>query len=199
MIWNLEPLCQHYLNYLYQSFNPCKEIEAYKEKDLSATQGEILYGSINELLSEISLNQDDIFYDLGSGMGKVTLQVFLKTPVKEACGIEFIPSLYEQSIKIGAKVKQDLPEFYVDDRKLRFIQGDFLETSFDSATVVFINSICFNQKTLLSLGRIIDQNSRIHTLLSLRPLPTIKRLRFVKIKMAEGSWDSALCYFYSLR
>ncbi len=191
-----DQICQSYLSRLYQSAHPYADAEKYKKQDLSATQGEILYGSVNKLLSELRLSAEDVFYDLGSGTGRVTAQVFLNTVVKEACGIELIPELYQKSQEIAAQIQKELPEFYGPERKLHFIQGDFLEISFERATVVFINSVCFNQQTLFALGKLIDGNQNIHTLLSLRPLPQLQGLRFIKTSLAEGNWDSALCYFY---
>ncbi|MGD0465240.1 MAG: hypothetical protein ABSA84_00880 [Gammaproteobacteria bacterium] len=46
----------------------------------------------------------DIFYDLGSWIGKVALQVFLKTSVKKACGIEASDARYRCAEKIYKSV-----------------------------------------------------------------------------------------------
>lgn len=195
---HLDPdqLCQQYLNLLYQTDEAYSYAESYKKKDLSATQGEILYGSINKFISALPLSDQDVFFDLGSGTGRITTQIFLKTPVKEACGIEFVPELHEKSLQIAQRVQRELPEFYADKRKLSFIEGNFLETSFAPATVVLINSVCFSQQTLRQVGELIEKNINIHSLLSLRPIPKLQRLRFIKTLDAECTWDSTLCYLY---
>jgi SAM-dependent methyltransferase len=189
-------LCHRYLNHLYRELTPYSYAESYKKKDLAATQGEILYDSINKLLASISLGEEDVFFDLGSGTGRVTAQVFLKSPVRQACGIEFIPELHAQSLRIARQIETQLPEFYLKERKLRFIEGNFLETPFSEATVVLMNSVCFSQQTLAQVAVLIDSNPQIHSLLSLRPLPGIRRLRFVKTLRTECTWDTALCYLY---
>jgi hypothetical protein len=167
--------------------------------DSGATQGEIISHSVNKLIANISLTNQDIFFDLGSGNGKIVAQFFLKTPVREAHGIEFLPELYQSSVLLAQQTQQNFPEFYNDERKLQFTLGSFLETSFNSATVILINSVCFSQTTLTCVGEIIEKNFNIHTVMSTRPIPNLKRLIFVKTISIECSWDSALCYIYKLR
>lgn len=192
----LDHCCQDYLHHLYQAPRSYSYAESYKKNDLAATQGEILYDSMNKLLSCLSLNEQDVFFDLGSGSGRVTAQVFLKSRVREACGIEFIPELHALSLNIARQMESELPEFYEKERKLRFIQGNFLQIPFTEATVVLMNSVCFNQTTLRQVAVLIDGNPNIHSLLSLRPLPGLQRLRFVKTLRTECTWDTALCYLY---
>lgn len=195
----LDHLCQRYLNHLYQALTPYSFAASYKKKDLAATQGEILHHSLDKLLSELSLEERDVFFDLGAGTGRVTAQVFLKTGVQAACGIEFIPELHEHSLRIAQQMERDLPEFYGKGRKLNFFLGNFLEIPFTQATVVLMNSVCFSQQTLAQVAPLIDANPNIHTALSLRPLPGLKRLPFVKAIATECSWDTALCYLYSTK
>src|SRR3990167_10311227 len=146
-----DTLCWRYLNLIYKNIH-----DHSHKKTLSETNGEILYTSINKLLSLIPLTQDDVFFDLGSGVGKIVLQVFLKTPVKEAAGIELLPELHEKAVIAAQKIQRDLPEFYADNRKLTMIQGSFLDTAFSNATVVFIGATCFPPSLLNALGKKID-------------------------------------------
>jgi hypothetical protein len=79
---------------------------------------------------------------------------------------------------------------------LEFIQGSFLTHSFEDASVVLINSMCFTQSLLRALAEKIENTSSIHTVLTLRPLPKLNRLRFTHTQKVQCSWDSALCYIY---
>lgn len=189
-------LCQHYLRILYRDAH----IKTTKDKqDVAKTYGEILYPSIDKLLSILTLTNDDVFMDLGSGLGKLVLQVFLNSPVQEACGIEIIPELHHHALQAAQSMQNDLPEFYVGGRKLTFLLGDFFEIPLHPATVVLICSPCFSQDMLLALGRIINHTPSIHTVLTLRPLATLQRLAFKKTLRVECSWDTALCYVYGGR
>lgn len=195
-IHDSDTLCQYYLNIIYHNTNGPRAGENYKINNIAITYGEILYPSIDKLLSAISLTEQDVFVDLGSGLGKFVLQVFLKTAVKEARGIELVPDLHQQALAATQRVQQDLPDFYAEGRKLTFLLGSFLEIPLTQATAVLISSPCFSPKILDTLGKIIDSTPSIHSVLTFRPISTLQRLSFKKSIRIECSWDSALCYLY---
>lgn len=159
-----------------------------RQKKITETYGEMLPESVNKLLSTINITADDVFLDLGSGLGKVVKQVFTQTSVKEARGIEINPQWHAQAI-------QNIP--INTDRILQFTQGDFLNISFTDATIALIASPCFSLSMLHTLGEKINATSSIHTVLSLRPIATLTRISFKKIIRVECSWDTALCYVYA--
>lgn len=189
-------LCQQYLNLVYHKMRG-HSVNNSSKKNISETYGEILYASVDALFSEIILSEQDIFIDLGSGLGKVVLQVFLKSTVRESCGIEIVPELHRQALIAAQKVQNDLPGFYTGDRKITFLLGNFLEITLSKATIVLAGSPCFSPKMLHKLGKIIDNSPSIHSVFSLRPIYTLKRLPFKKAVRIECSWDTALCYIYS--
>ncbi|KTD35856.1 hypothetical protein Lnau_0840 [Legionella nautarum] len=191
-----DTLCQHYLTILYHEVQQKNPIIT---GNLCETYGEILYPSVNKLLSAIQLSDADVFVDYGSGVGKMLIQVFLKTVVKEAYGIEIVPELHQQALNAAQRLQQELPDFYQNNRKLTFWLGNFLEIPIPSATVAIIVSTCFSQPLLNALGKIIEATPSIHTVLSLRPVSTLQRLPFKKAIAVECSWDSALCYIYSTK
>src|SRR5579864_8957251 len=88
-----DDLCQAYITELYRnvsgfiSYQPGEKENAQLEK-VFLTYGEILFPSFNEIIKRMDINENDVFYDLGSGAGKSALQFFLKTPVKKIIGIE---------------------------------------------------------------------------------------------------------------
>ena len=191
---DLDALCQYYLSLLYHEVQ--RENKPSRTK-ISESYGEILYAGVDKLLANLPLSNEDIFIDFGSGLGKIVIQVFLKSSIKAAYGIEILPALHEQAEKIAEKLHHDLPEFYAKNRKLEFISGSFLELPFMEATVALINSTCFTQALLNDLGKRIDSSPSIHTVISTRPIRTLERLPFKKSISVECSWDSALFYIYT--
>lgn len=192
---NTDILCHHYLNYLYHNIQG-HGVNDRQDKNVSETYGEILYESVDKLLSDIPLSDQDVFFDLGSGLGKIVIQVFLTSPVKEACGIEIIPELYAQSLMAAEKVQHELPGFYEKERKLTFLLGSFLDLPLTKATVILMGSLCFSPKLLGAVGEILDGLPHLHSVFSLRPIHTLKRLSLKKIIRIQCSWDVALCYVY---
>lgn len=189
-------LCEQYLNALYLDLPAHKVSSAQGSHEISETYGEIFFPSIHKLLSAIPITEEDIFIDLGSGTGKIAAQVFLSYKVKESRGIELVSKLYQQSLIAAQRIRQDIPDYFLNNRKLSFQEGSFLETSLDNSTIALVNSICYSQDFLRTLGRIIDDTPSIHTFMTLRPICTMRRLRFKKVIRIECSWDTTLCYVY---
>ncbi len=189
----INALCQQYVTLVYKDINATLGEQDYI---ISQTSGEILYSSIDKLIAKLSLNESDVFVDLGSGLGKTLIYFFLKTHVREAQGIEIIPILYQGSLLAAQRIQQELPEFFDSERKLNFFQGDFLKFPLTNATVVFLCSTCFDQELLCSIGEVINNTPNIHTVLTFRPIASLQRLSLHQVVNVESSWSSALCYIY---
>lgn len=192
-IHDIDTLCQYYLALLYQN-TPAKHVSNH----INQTYGEILYSGVDKLLHAMTLSEKDIFIDYGSGLGKVVIQVFLKSAVQQAYGIEISTVLHQQAIAKAHQIERDLPQFYHGGRQLIFLQGDFLKIAVPKPTVALVTATCFTPSLLAALGKVIESTPSIHTVLSLRPIPTLQRLVFKKTIAIECSWDSALCYLYTL-
>lgn len=186
-----ELLCQHYLTGLYHKAQRHPTL-----RSISETYGEILSSGVNKLLSLITLSKDDVFVDLGSGLGKVVVQVFLQSDVKEARGLEIIPELHNQALLIKEQVQHALPEFFTHERTLNFSLDNFLIHPLMDASVLLIGSICFPPSMLFQISKIINSMDTIHTVFSLRPLSHLKNLAFKRTVRVECSWDTALGYLY---
>lgn len=192
-------LCQHYLEHVYETVNVKESLHSSKRNDIFETYGEILYASVEKLLKMVDWSEEDVFVDYGSGMGKIVTQVFLRSPVKEAIGIELLPELHEIAAAVSLKMAKELSDFYENGRKLTFVLGDFLQTTFPHATVAVVCAPCFPQPVLNALGRVLDETASIHTVFTLRPIATLKRLTFKRAVRVEGSWDTSLCYVYKAK
>lgn len=188
-------ICQHYLNLIYQNAQVKKRAQ---DHCISETYGEILYPSMESLLSVFNLCKQDVFVDLGSGLGKIAIYVFLRSQVQEVHGVEIIPELHDQALAAANRVYRELPEFFEGNRKLIFTMGDFLKIPLEAASVLFIGASCFSPAITYKLGEIINASTHIHTVLTLRPIPNLERLLFKKTVRVECSWDTALCYIYTL-
>jgi hypothetical protein len=165
-------------------------------RKISETYGEILPEGVDKFLSVVKPSSQDGFLDLGSGKGKLLLQVFSNSPVNTAHGIEILPQLHEQAIHAEALLRQNQPALFTQ-RQLTFTLGDILAEPYPAATIALISSPCFSPTILNRLSDIIDSTPSIHTVLSLRPMLKLQRLSFRRTIRLECSWDTALCYVYS--
>lgn len=181
-----------YLNNLYQS-PPASLGEG--SHSVPETNGEILYPSVEKLMTLMALTNHDIFLDLGSGKGKIVLQVFLNSSVQAVYGIELRSDLHQQAILAANKLREHPhPDM---TRSMTFLQGNFLTMPLPPATIILINSTCFSQAMLYTLGKIINQMKSVRMVFTSRPINTLERLCFKKAVYMECSWDTALCYVYA--
>lgn len=193
-----------YLNTLYQDANGYlkyspEEIKAYSSDDVCLTYGEVLYPSLMHFAKQINLKPEDIFLDLGSGLGKVCASILLGTPCREVIGIEASSSLHKQSNKILPTLQAYAKK---DNKKIKLIEANFLSSEMlpkiQRATVVFMNSTAFTYDLLDKIGIVLNQCPSIRAVLSFKPFSNLK-LPFEKTIIIEASWDSILSRLYSIK
>jgi hypothetical protein len=195
-----DQLTQDYINSVYQgvsgfiSYQP-GEKESNEVNKVFLTYGEILYPSVNKFLNYMDITEDDVFYDLGSGIGKVALQVFLKTPVKKAFGLEASESRTAMAQKVYNNVKQEFPELFENGRELGTSVANFLEADLSDATIIYSCSTCFSEELLSDMGKAIDRCPNIRYVVSLKQIPS--KVPFDRILEIECTWDKTKCYVYS--
>ncbi len=197
---NIDELYQGYLAKVYQHTQGYQRFTSEQHQTLAKdnvciTYGELLYPSVKKLIRMLSLTSQDVFLDLGSGLGKCMLQVFMQTNLKKVIGIEASVALCQQTQMVLATVKNDFPFYWENGREISQMSGNFLTCDWQDATCVYTCSTCFTQELLVSIGNKINRMPQIQKVCSLRPLPTLQ-LPLKKIFTVECSWDSALCFYY---
>jgi precorrin-6B methylase 2 len=137
--------------------------------NVDATYGEITEHGVSMILSKIDIRPDDVFLDLGSGTGRVVLQVFLEKNI-ESLGIEFIKKRYMMAEESLLKLKEK-----IDNPKVHFVNGDFFTVNWSDATIIIMCNTCFTEDVM---DKIITR------------LPTCKKLRYViMLKQLEKKPD----------
>ncbi len=139
-------LCGEHSGYLI-SGNDARAVRATKG---SPTYGEITVTSLARLLDYLQLTPDDVFYDLGSGIGKVVLQVAMTCDIRRVVGIEMAPGRHRAATEILARARG---ENLLQVRDCELIQGNFLERSLADATVIYSCSTAFSETFMRRLVR----------------------------------------------
>lgn len=189
----LKRVYQHTQGYQRYSF---LQKERFASSEICVTYGELLYPSVKRIIQCFQYLPTDVFLDLGSGLGKCALQVFMQTDLKKVLGIEGSNSLYNQTLEVVEHVQNEMPFFWEDNRELVFTCDNFLKSDWKGATLVYTCSTCFTKELLEAIGDRVNQEPSVRHVMSLRPLPTIK-LPLKAVFNVECSWDSALCFHYS--
>ncbi|XP_057339475.1 histone-lysine N-methyltransferase, H3 lysine-79 specific-like isoform X3 [Microplitis mediator] len=109
--------------------------------------GETSYELVCQMIDQIDVTEDDIFIDLGSGVGQVVLQMAAATYCKISLGVEKadVPSRYAQNMEVN--FRKWLSWYGKRCGEYRLVKGDFLadenRESITSATIVFVNNFAF--------------------------------------------------------
>lgn len=72
----------------------------------SQVYGETSYDLVCQMIDQIEITKDDVFVDLGSGVGQVVLQMAAATPCKICFGVERaeVPSKYAEVSRLSFRV-----------------------------------------------------------------------------------------------
>lgn len=109
--------------------------------------GETSFELVCQMIDQIQISPDDVFIDLGSGVGQVVLQMAGTVPVKFCYGIERadVPSRY--ALTMDRTFKMWMRWFGKKYNDYELIKGDFLvdehREKINSATIVFVNNFAF--------------------------------------------------------
>lgn len=99
------------------------------------------------MIDQIEISADDVFIDLGSGVGQVVLQMAATKPTKVCWGIERadVPSKY--AVDMDDNFKAWMKWFGKKFGEYQLIKGDFLadehREKINTATIVFVNNFAF--------------------------------------------------------
>jgi hypothetical protein len=166
---------------------------------LNLQYGEVRPSSMHDtVLARMGrLGPTDVFYDLGSGTGKIPLMAALWTGAGRSVGVEYAAVRHGMALEAYARLASvtaealleraivaelplsaaeaeaaaaELRSVLKDSRRLQAVHGDFLTRPLDDATAVFINNTVFEAALRLPL------ESRLAGLPRLRRLAVIKEL-----------------------
>ena len=195
-----------FLYSLYQDVSPIAISIACRKKHQLYDNKAFVYGeshlpSLYDIFSEVNPKPGEVFYDLGSGSGRVVLYAALNFPFAKCRGVELLDDLFnlaQTKLKSGKERLVQLPDF---DQKnfgeIKFINSDFTKADISNANVIYITSTCFDQKLLTTLASHIEQQvapgTRIISLTKSLPAETLK---LVKSKSCSMEWGPSTAFFH---
>jgi len=108
------------------------------------------YGEITDIGTDVLIksfpkyfnNPDGVFYDLGSGKGKLSMYIASNTPLKKVCGIELHTERCNESKVKSKNLKLN---------QLSFIESNFGDCDVSDATIVYTDNICMPKPILTEL------------------------------------------------
>jgi len=179
---------------------PSEETEIIRARGGAPTYGEISYKAVDTVLNDLFITDEDVLYDLGSGVGKMVLQSYLSFPFKKVVGIELSTKRLSQSVEAKNLLKEQ--GLMNPKRAILFLQEDFTESDIDDATVVYLGSTCYSSDLMNTLVKKLSKLKKGLRVITLKRLPDSEEYDFVLIKeyRLPMSWSkSSPVHVYELR
>ena len=157
-----------------------------EKKKLYLTYGEVTPLGARQLMALLELErvvvggeaygdhvQEDpiIFYDLGSGAGKLVVQMILENVVTASVGVELSQARHSLAMEAWSDLQNSLSITSEDTTyeciqdgenvklpRVQFLNLDILDTDFSDATHLFVSSVCFPEDVVEKTGEIILRN-----------------------------------------
>ena len=195
---SLSSIVEKYIEKLYKNTTAFGSVGTELSKNNPTTYGEILPSSVTTIINLLNINQDDVFYDLGSGSGKVVTQFFLQTKAKKNTGIELVPFRHNIAKQIKNKLQKTFPDKF-SSQQLQFINGDILTQDLTDATIVYMCSTCFSNELLQKITNKLNESNNIRAIITLKELPTLhKKLKNKQIINTPCTWaKNTTAYVYT--
>jgi hypothetical protein len=124
-------LAEQYFNQLYSDINGYGISNAARA-EAGITEG-LLYGEIpfatwKAIVMKADPKHDGVFFDLGSGTGRVVMQSHLLFNFKKSVGVELLAGLHNQAYKITEKFAKEIEPLVreeIGNRELRLFNQSY--------------------------------------------------------------------------
>ncbi|MCD4783365.1 MAG: methyltransferase domain-containing protein [Candidatus Eremiobacteraeota bacterium] len=165
-----------------------------ESKDIDYAKGTFSYGEVSypvaaEIVREIGVTENDVFYDLGCGRGKMMFYTRLSTGAT-CIGVDLLPT----HIHIAEKITQGL-----GINKLHFFLEDIVNVDLSTGSVVFIHGTTFPDEVHNAVSRNIDKMKTGSRFISVSRPYDNQRLELIKKKNYFVSWGECTVLFYRVR
>jgi len=187
----------------------------------SSVYGEVLPEGVLTVLDTLDeaslLSETDVFYDFGSGTGKIAIQAALMSPCQRVVGIELSDTRHGHAVRAmeeaeelelekgGSALQGELIgelKGAIASGSLSLVQGDISVNTYEDATHVFAASTTWPDGLMQAIVQNLNGLPRIKTFSTLRDvsdreLEAYPKMRLWKKLKVDVSWtDSADMHVY---
>ena len=195
-------------NFLYSDINGYslshKAREAHDDKEIIK---ELLYGEVpfavwREIVEKTNPKKDGVFFDLGSGTGRVVMESHIVFDFKKSIGVELLKGLHDKACEVKDKFEKFVKPKILNqlkDRELQFVNANIFEVDLQEADLIFMNHP-FKDRELFEkleekfLKELKPQTKIVTTIRSLNN----RAFKDLGSKKYEFSWGESTIYFHEV-
>lgn len=127
-----------------------------RESDPALTYGECTPEAVESILAVTGANPGEVFYDLGSGTGKMVFYAAYLAPFAKSVGIELLPELHNAALTVRDRYDAEIRPELTDHRKHSVIDlrmGDIFEADLSDGDVIVSHCCtCFDDDLMQKLS-----------------------------------------------
>lgn len=162
----------------------------YERAAMSAAGAAPVYGEVGlagaaRLFRELELTADDVFFDLGSGLGRLVLHGALATAASFV-GVELAWSRHEAALRARARL---VASGWERAASAELVCADFRARSLAHATVIYACSTAFSAELLRDLARALDSAPRLRCFIAPRLPAEPLTLRLSSWVRLDTTWE----------
>ena len=142
------------------------------------TYGEIEYSGVKILQQELGVDGNGlIFYDLGSGLGRMVFQVFFEWRARKAIGVELSEHRHNRAVRALGNMQAEVEAEKMDtERCLEFRNENLLASDISDATVVYLACTCWDADFMEQvLEKQQEECAELQWLVSTEPLVEVRQ------------------------
>lgn len=193
-------------NHLYANINGYSVSNQARESSGINTEkllyGELPFETCQKMIEFIKPKPESVFFDLGSGTGRVVLAFYLLFNFKKCVGVELLSGLHNKACEINSEFNKNAsPQLagYINNRELQFLRGDIFATDLREADLIFMNHPFkegegFNKLEEKFLAELKPGSKIITTIRALKN-PLFKNLGSQTYKF---SWGDSTAHFFEI-
>jgi len=186
------------IEHLFQDIHP-KTLSIDSRKKLGIADTSYVYGefspeSIVELMQEFKRDEHHVFYDLGSGVGKIVFTAALFFTFDKIVGIEYLDLLHEAATQVLNRTKSVSSDVNRALNRVEFVNADLLKYDFSEADIVLVNAVCFPTSLMEKLVRKLDDLKPGSLVITLAQALPSKDFEVKFSKLYAASWGKTMAF-----
>lgn len=186
-------------SYSLDANDPYNKLKEQNKNDVFSTYGEILPPGVCKIINNISIDKNDVFFDLGCGCGKVVTQFYYQTCVKSSNGVEFSTTRFSQAEQIKEKINKN----EATGNRLNFYRSSFVNKNLDLShgTIFYSCSTCFSDNLMRKIWKKISNNENLNAIIVLKDFPDncdfsrVKRTKSIEVPCTWAKSGAKIYYF----
>lgn len=164
--------------------------------------GELPFSSWKQIVEKANPKKDGVFFDLGSGTGRIVFASYLAFNFTKSIGVELLEGLHKKALEVNEEFEKNIRSKIANDlqdRKIEFYLKNIFDADLREADFIFMNhpfkdGEIFTQLENKFLSE-LKKGTKIVTIIRSLKNPNFKNLGS---ETFEFSWGSSTAHFFEV-